>query len=114
MMSFARIIAIFSLSGLIIPFLSRVVWHFLDYSPYFDMQRIVFKLQLLLWPTSVMMLAAANPQMEPEIFLFSMAANVVFYVLLGTLVWLGLRKHGAFFAIAGIGWGVIWWKLLSL
>ncbi|MCX7293177.1 hypothetical protein [Janthinobacterium sp.] len=95
-----------------IPLLSRVVWHFLDYS--FDMQLMVFKLQLLLWPASIMMLAAANPQMETGIFLFSMAANVVFYAFLGTLVWLGLRKHGAFFAIAGIGWGVIWWKLLSL
>lgn len=114
MNSFARIIAIFSLSGLIIPLLSRVVWHFLDYSSYFDMQLMVFKLQLLLWPTSVMMLAAANPQSAPGIFVFSMAANAGLYALLGTLVWLGLRKHAAFFLIAGIGWGVIWWKLLSL
>ena len=78
------------------------------------MQFIVFKLMLLLWPTSVMMLAAADRQMETEVFLFSMAANVIFYAILGMLVWLGLRKNGAFFAIAGIGWGVIWWKLLSL
>lgn len=114
MRPFARLIAIFSLSGLIIPLLSRVVWHFLDYSPYFDMQFMVFKLQLLLWPASVMMLAAATPQVETGIFLFSMTANVILYAILGILFWLGLRKHHAYFAVAGILLIAMWWWLLSL
>lgn len=115
MKSFAGIVAIFSLGGLLIPFLFRVIWHFLDRSVHSDLQFIVFKLMLLLWPTSLMAFVSTQESVaENTYFLFSMAANVIFYAILGALVWLGWRKHGAFFANAGIGMGVIWWKLLLL
>lgn len=115
MMSFPAIITIFSLSGLLIPLLFRAIWHFLEYGSNPDTQLIVFQLMLLLWPTSLMAFASSQePGVETTFFLFSMAANVIFYAVLGVLVWLGLRRHAAFFAIAGVGWGLLWWKLLSL
>lgn len=114
MMSFPKFTAIFALMGFLVPFLFRTAWIFLNKSANLDIHAIAEKLMLLLWPTSLMTLPASpEPGFETKLFLFSLAANVMLYVAVGILVWLGLRKHISYFAAAGIPLAAIWWWLLT-
>lgn len=113
-MSFPKFTASFALVGFLVPLVFRGVWNLLNKSTNLDIHVIVEKLMLLLWPASLMTLPASpEPGLETKLFLFSLAANVIFYTVLGMLVWLGLRKHVGFFAIAGIPLAAIWWWLLT-
>jgi hypothetical protein len=113
--SITKFTAIFALVGLLMPLVFCTAWNFLNQSTNLHVQLIAEKLMLLLWPTSLMTLPASpEPGFETKLFLLSLSANVIFYTVLGVLVWLGLRKHIGFFAIAGVSLIAIWWWLLSL
>jgi len=113
-MTFVRFTAIFAAAGLLIPLLFRGAWYFLNQSTNLNVHVVVEKLMLLLWPTSLMTLPASpDPGFETKLFLFSLVANVIVYSVIGALVWLGLRRHVSFFAVAGLPLIAIWWWLFT-
>jgi hypothetical protein len=114
-MSIRKFTAIFALVGFLVPLVFHTAWNFLNQSTSLDVQIIAEKIMLVVWPTSLMTLPASpEPGFETKLFMLSLGANVIVYAVLGVLVWLGLRKHIAFFAVAGIQLVAIWWWLLSL
>lgn len=113
-MPFPKFTASFALAGFLVPLIFRAGWSLINKSGYLNIHIIAEKLMLLLWPASLMTLpASSDPEFEVKLFLLSLAANVILYTVLGMLVWLGLRKHVGFFAIAGIPLVAIWWWLLT-
>lgn len=113
-MSFQKFTAIFAAVGLLVPFVFLVIGYFINQSANLSAGLIADKLALLLWPTSLMTLPASTESgFETKLFLFSLAANVIFYTIIGMLIWFGLRKNVGFFAIAGIPLVTIWWWLLT-
>lgn len=113
-MSISKFTAIFALVGFLVPLGFRILWSFLNQSTNLEIHLTAEKLMLLLWPTSLMTLPVSpEPGFETKLFLLSLTANVIFYAVLGVLIWLGLRKHIGFFAIAGMPLVAIWWWLLT-
>ena len=101
-------------SGVLVPVVFRAMWYFLNQSANVKAGLIMEKLMLVLWPTSLMTLPASpDPGFETKLFLISMIANVVVYGVLGLLIWLGLRKHVSFLALAGFPLFAVWWWLLT-
>lgn len=114
-MPLGRFITTFAGLGLLIPFVFRVVLYFIDQSMNLKAGIIVEKFMLILWPTSLMTLPANDePGFEIKLFLISIGANVGLYVLVGFLIWLGLRKHISFFVIPLVLLSAMWWWLLTL
>lgn len=116
-MTLAKFTATFATVGLLVPVAFRVLWHFIDQSVSLTTSIMVQTIMLVLWPTSLWMLAASpDTAFENELFLYSVISNVVVYALLGLLIWLGLRIHIAFFALAGILLVALWWwsRLLQM
>lgn len=114
MMSFSKFTTVFALAGFLVPLAFRAIWHFLNQSTNLDTHFVAEKLMLVLWPTSLMTLPTSpEAGFETRLFLLSLAANVIIYTAMGMLVWLGLRKHIGFFAVAGIPAFATWWWLLT-
>lgn len=68
---------------------------------------------LVLFPSSVLNLAAPpdDPGGANKLFLLSMGLNVALYGIIGLLVWLGRRKHPAYFVLLVALLVGIWWRL---
>ena len=113
-MTLLRFTVVFALAGLLIPFLFRAIGYVIDQYGNLKIDLVAEKLMLVFWPTSLMVLPASpDPRFETKLFVLSVAANVTFYSVIGFLVWLGLRKHFGFFAVAAIPSVAIWWWLLT-
>lgn len=113
-MTLPQFTAIFAATGVLVPVVFRAMWYFLNQSANVKAGLIMEKLMLVLWPTSLMTLPASpDPGFETKLFLISMIANVVVYGVLGLLIWLGLRKHVSFLALAGFPLFAVWWWLLT-
>ena len=113
-MTLGRFMLAYAGLGLLIPFMFRVIWYFIDQRANLKAGIIVEKLMLMLWPTSLMTLPASDePGFETKLFLISLAANVVLYALVGFLIWLGLRKHVGFFVIPVLLLPAMWGWLLT-
>jgi hypothetical protein len=78
----------------------------------------VYKIQLLLWPSSILMIAAGAFSVFSGAFwsvaAASISANVLVYMFIGTLIWLGLTKFKGFLLIAPALVIIAWVALLSL
>lgn len=113
MISLPNFLTRFAGIGLLIPLLFRVLSRFLNTA---DLMYYASRLALILWPSSIWNLAASSddPSGANKLFLISMVANMVFYILIGLLVWLGLRKHFGFFILLGFSLFALWWRLLTL
>lgn len=108
---------LFGLFGIAIPIAFRLLWRLLDYFKINNLDiHVAFEnLMLMLWPTSIMTLPASDePGFETRAFLFSLAANTILYVILGAIIWLGLRRHPGFLVLAGMAIAGTWWRLLTL
>lgn len=115
MMTLPKFTAIFAVAGLMVPVVFQAVWYFVDRSANLKAGVIVQYAMLVLWPTSLMTLPTSpDPGFETHAFLISVIANVVIYAVLGALIWLGLRKHVIFFALAAFPLIAVWWWLLTL
>ena len=68
---------------------------------------------LILFPSSILNLAASpdDPGGANKLFLLSMGLNIVLYGAIGLLLWLGRRKHVAYFALLVALLVGIWWRL---
>jgi len=114
-----RFTGIFALVGVVIPILFRLTWWLIYYFEYrlhdLEFHIAVEKLMLMLWPTSIMLMAE-RPDAGPvsSVFIISTGANVIVYAAIGFLIWLGLRKHIVYFILAGAAILLLWWRLLTL
>ncbi len=114
MMSLLKFTMIFSLIGLLTPLTFQTLWNILNQRINIGMHIIIERIMIILWPTSLITLPSSQePQIELKLFLFSLAANVVLYSVIGALIWIGLRKHVTFLLIPGISLLAMWWWLLT-
>lgn len=114
-MSFLKFTTIFSLAGFLFPILIRAIWIIIDQNGNINLSTGFQKITFLLWPTFLMAIPSSQkPGFETQLFLISLCANVIFYTIIGVLLWLGLRKHTIYFFIAGVPLILIWLWLLNL
>jgi hypothetical protein len=91
-----KFVSFFSLAGLIIPILFSLIWSLLIQYPslYVSAGEFLLIIQLLVWPSSFMMMATAGHKGTDYVMLtLSIVPNIIIYTLLGFLIW----------------WGKIWW-----
>ena len=63
------------------------------------------------------MMPTANPdnaRLYWEAFAFSVAANVILYVVVGVLLWLGVTRSKWYLLLLLVGLGLLWWQLFSI
>jgi hypothetical protein len=112
-----KLVALFSLIGLVIPILLTLIWKLLEQyqHTYLSVGKVLEIVQLLVWPSSIFMMATAGHRgIDYGMLAISIAVNIVFYSLIGFLIWGGIHKQRwmLYFAIGLLV--LIWYKLLTL
>lgn len=108
---------LFALLGAAIPLIFRVIWWLFGYLKITDLVVHGFfeKLMLILWPTSLMTLPVSDvPGFGTNLFFISLVINSILYGIIGSGIWLGLRKHIGFLVLILFVVITIWWLLLSI
>lgn len=116
-MSLLRLISWFALVGTFIPPLLYGVWWVSEkyLAGSYDVRLFVENVLLILWPSSIFMMATAGEEGFPwMMFLVSALVNVFLYALVGMFVWLGFKKTLLFFLPLVMCLGVLWWRLLKM
>jgi len=112
-----KIIGLFSLAGLAIPILFTLIWRLIEQyqRAYLSIGRVLEILQLLVWPSSIFIMATAGRKgIDYRMLAISVIVNIAFYALIGFLVWWGLHKQ-SWMLYCAIGLLIlIWYKLLTL
>ena len=96
-----RIIVLFGALGAIVPFIIMSLER--DVEPYVGPDRLLTALRVLIWPASV--LAVGTPDLISTLAsLSSVILNVVIYLVIGSLIWLGMHppRSRAYLAMIGI------------
>lgn len=112
-----RFVGISSLIGLVLPLLLSGIWKIIEGHPRVDISLgyWLVKLQLLIWPSSIFMMAETGHRSNDlKLFGFSLTANVLLYAIVGLLIWWGLNKHCWILAVVAVLVVLGWWKLLTL
>jgi predicted RND superfamily exporter protein len=60
------------------------------------------------------MIAASEESLYLGLLLIAIAVNVVLYVVIGSTIWYGLRKHHVILVLLAAVLAVMWWRILSL
>ena len=85
------VISLFGASGAIFPLAVLNLQNSSTF--YLDFDHLLSVLRLLVWPTSIFMIEIQNPNIHLiPMFLFSYLLNITIYLILGSLVWLGLVR----------------------
>ena len=106
-----------SVAGAIISIAIRAVWGAVNSSLSIGVgvKVALQKITLILWPSSLLMMAATSDRMfSLKLFLISTLMNVVLYSGVGVCVWYGLTKNRILLLAPIVVMSVIWWRLLSL
>lgn len=113
----ARIAGYCAIGGFLIPFVLSGIWMLLEKHAqlYLSVGGALASVQLVIWPSSIMMLGTAGQSsINLPILLLSSVVNAAFYALIWTLIWYGIYRHRwvllplAAFMIAG------WYSLLRM
>lgn len=112
-----KFVGFFLLFGFVIPCVFTAAWAILEKSPdlYMSIGGKLETVQLLIWPTSIFMMAtASNKGIDFKMLAIAIAANILLYALIGFLIWWGLnRQRWVFFVVcAAILLG--WYRLFTL
>ena len=116
-MSFRRFELLAGLFGVVVPIIFRALWYVVDWSQTgnYRLQMFFQKIMLMFWPTSILSLPASDvPGFELTLFILAVISNILIYLMLGALIWLGVKTNLMFLGLAGIIISVIWWRLLML
>jgi hypothetical protein len=111
--SAAQFAILFGTVGIAIPIVFSALWAFLEknLSLYRTVESVLSHLQLLVWPTSIVMLGAAGGDRFWALLVISAVANAILYAVVGSLIWVGLEKQRwvLFLVLAGVilGWIVL-------
>jgi hypothetical protein len=76
-------------------------------------------LMLLLWPSSIMMMALDGAKSIWNwdallVIAFSITANAILYIACAALLWMGRNKNWLFAIPIILGVPALWWRLLTL
>ncbi|MCP4347078.1 MAG: hypothetical protein GY795_16315 [Desulfobacterales bacterium] len=112
-----KYLGVFATVGFAIPVILTVVWFLLekhnDY--YLSIGDKIIVIQLMIWPSSIFMMAtAAHEGIDFVVLSLSITVNVLLYTVLGYFIWMGIYKHHwILYAVATV---IIfaWYKLLNL
>ncbi len=116
-MNYPRFISLFAFAGLVIPAAFQTVWWLINryQGVSLNFELYVQNLMLILWPSSIMTLPAGSDEhLLPVLLLISTVVNVVFYVVIGTAVWFGIKKNPAILVLTIVVLVVIYWRVLTL
>lgn len=112
----AKLITIFSSAGLVIPILFTLIWRVLEQYPHawLSIGRILVNVQLLVWPSSIFMMATAGHKgIDWGMLALSIAVNIILYAVIGFLIWWGINKYRwAIYCAIGLVL-LIWYKLVA-
>ena len=110
-------IGVFSFVGAVLPFLFTAAWSILDRYSAINawLGGKLELLQLLVWPSSIFMMAtAATPGVDWTMLMLAVVVNVVLYAAIGGVVWWGIyRQRWVLFPLGAL---VLlgWYRLLNL
>ena len=98
----ARFVAAFAAVGVLVGIFLNAFWSFYERAIPTHYYVPILKGTLLLFPASIgtVAISGANYWSRDHFLLIGM--NGVFYAIVGLVVWLGLRKHGAFLALGAV------------
>ena len=112
-MKYLRFISWFALAGILVPQLFLAFWwlahHYFKFiQP--ELAHALFDFQLLLHPSAFMALGTFGREGFPfDVHIISTLINVLVYIAVGSLVWLGLKKHWMFLVLLSGLLGGWWW-----
>jgi hypothetical protein len=88
------VISLFGASGTILPLaVLNLQSSSTLYLGFDHLLSVLSVLRLLVWPTSIFMMEMQNPDRHfIPVFLFSYLLNITIYLILGSLIWLGLVR----------------------
>ena len=112
-----KYVVLFSLAGLALPCLLTVIWMALEKhnGAYLWVSGKIEVLQLLVWPSSLFMLATAGHQgIDYKMLALSTAVNIGIYALIGFVIWYGVHKQHWILLACGVLVTLGWYKLLTL
>ena len=117
-MSMGRFIGIFSLFALSLPLIFTLIWMILEKTKYWygSLGNGLATLQLLIWPSSIFIMATAGHHgIDYGMLSISVAANnIVLYSIIGFVVWLSLKQHRWLLYLLIMIIILGWYKLLAL
>ena len=116
-MKLSKCVLGFAITGALVSISLRALWGWVNSSTWASpaAKIVLQKVTVILWPSSVFLLSATSEQrLAIKLFATSTLVNVVLYMLVGVLTWVGLHKHAGFFALLGLSLGAMWWYLLAL
>jgi len=112
------LLAGFAFGGAVIPLLFSCFWWLNDRFGVvdIDMHLGIFRLMLILWPSSIMMMAPGefSSWSDALVLLIEIDFNIALYVTVGAAIWYGLTKHYAVLVLVAIAIAVMWWQMLTL
>jgi hypothetical protein len=118
-MKLRTLVSYFALAGAVVPVLLGAVWWSINTASSHNLtaEVVLEKITLVLWPSSAAMVAGAgwdNATMSASLFLVALAINVVLYIVVGAMVWYGIRKSHLWLFLPILVLGGIWGFLLTL
>ena len=112
-----KFVGICAVGGLLIPIVFSIAWAMLEKHSqlYLSLGRVLEVIQLLLWPTSLMMMGTAREaSTNITVLLISSIANALLYALIGTLIWYGIYKQPWALFLVFIVVAAGWYSLFTL
>lgn len=102
--------------GLLIPLLFHFLWYEIRIEELIsrDCYSLFLDLQLIIWPSSIMLLGASNELEVYIITLISTVANTIYYIAIGLVAWIGIYKYRTVLILLVIALCGLWWRMLSL
>lgn len=112
-----RFLAIGTSAGLVVPLLFALASWVLERIPslYGPIGDILYPIQLLLWPSSVLLMGTAGDEgISLGPLSIAIAINVLLYAVLAIVIWWGLtRQRWILFVVAAVMLAV-WYRLFTL
>ncbi len=99
----------FALTGMLVALTLGALWWFSNIVRYIDRQTLE-QVTLVLWPTSLFLI---TPNADFILVLISIVGNVLLYIAIGLMFWVGFTKTRFFLAVPILSIAALWWWLLS-
>ena len=111
-----KIVGMSVLIGLTVSLVFITLWALFERFISLHASVIVEDIQLILWPSSIFLMATCNAGLADriEIYSISIGVNVLLYSVAGLSFWYGIEKHSWLMGISlGMLLMMIWWRLLT-
>lgn len=112
-----RFVQVFAIIGMAVPIIFTLSWPILEKTKHWHgtLGNALATLQLLIWPSSIFMMATAGHEgLDFKMLSISIAVNIVLYSIIGFIFWMGLKKHHWLLYVLVVLILLSWYKLLRL